>query len=76
MNWLIITSCTGEKRLTHVNQLTLTDFAKGQAHLAKREAKLPRQSAEQIYSGQQPIRLLRGISALREQGDQIDFHIL
>ena len=62
-----MTSCTGQKRVTLDRQLTKDDFAKGTEYVASREWELTDVlvSAETIYSGQQHVRLLRGINQLR-----------
>jgi queuine/archaeosine tRNA-ribosyltransferase len=61
----IITSCTGEKAVSHAEQLTLADFKKGPAHVAARESQLSKYltPAIDLYSGLQHQRLLRGIKA-------------
>jgi len=61
----IITSCTGEKKVNHERQLTLTDFQKGPEQVARREAELKGSltPAVELYSGLQHLRLLRGIQA-------------
>lgn len=68
MRLLIITSCTGEKSVTHERALTLEDFRKGPEHVARRERALQDllTPAEDLYTGQQHVRLMRGIRALRE----------
>jgi hypothetical protein len=76
---LIITSCTGEKTSSPANQLTLEDFARGGAHLAKREKELKdlAQPAGEIYTGQQHVRLMRGIEAAKaDKTLTVDLHIL
>ena len=54
MNWLILSSCTGQKLKTERGPIP----------------------AEKLYTGQQHLRLLRGISVLRKRGAKADFHIL
>ena len=82
MTRLIITSCTGEKVVESDRQLTREDFAKGAAHVAEREKELKDslRTAGEIYSGEQHVRLMRGVSAMRsalEAGPSpIDLHIL
>jgi len=79
MRILTITSCTGEKVSSPANQLTLDDFAQGGAHLKKREKELKdfALSAAEIYTGQQHVRLMRGIEAVKEAKNlKIDLHIL
>jgi hypothetical protein len=50
--------------------LTLQDFASGKQHIKKRERQLKEQMlpAEALYTGQQHVRLMRGVEALRESG--------
>ncbi len=62
----IITSCTGEKSVTHNRQLTLADFQQGVAHVAAREAEIDGvlSRAIDLYSGLQHQRLKRGINAV------------
>jgi predicted ABC-type ATPase len=78
----IITSCTGEKVVVSDWQLTREDFALGQKHVAKREKEMMDllRTAGEIYSGEQHIRLMRGVSALRSTLDSgrstVSLHIL
>jgi len=67
MRILIITSCTGEKVSSPANQLTPEDFAQGGPHLEAREKELKDFSlpAGEIYTGQQHVRLMRGVEANR-----------
>ena len=79
MRILTITSCTGEKVSSPANQLTLDDFVRGGAHLKKREKELKdfELPAGNIYTGQQHVRLMRGIEAVKEVKNlKIDLHIL
>lgn len=76
---LIITSCTGEKVVEHKRGLTLLDFARGVGHVKRRERQLAAvlTPAEELYSGQQHVRLMRGVRALRESGTfTVDLWIL
>ena len=68
---LIISSCTGEKSITSNKHLTQSDFEKGKAHLKKKEQALGEYltPAAELYSGQQHIRLMRGIEAIASQSD-------
>jgi hypothetical protein len=68
MRVLVVTSCTGEKVVTHDDALTLADFEKGAKHVAHRERELATllTSAEDLYSGLQHVRLMRGVRAFRE----------
>lgn len=67
MHILIITSCTGEKCHNDEQQLALHDFQQGADHLAQREQQLAHllTRAEDLYTGEQHVRLMRGIRALR-----------
>lgn len=80
MKLLILTSCTGEKHVEDVAQLTLDDFRAGPAHVADREQELSETLtlAEALYSGQQHVRLMRGIELIRGQNGSfdLDFEIL
>src|SRR5271157_741544 len=60
----IVTSCTGEKNVTHERQLSLADFQSGPAHIASREAELESVMTRgmDLYSGLQHQRLIRGIN--------------
>jgi len=62
----IITSCTGEKAVTHDHHLTLADFRQGRQQIAARESELNGSLAPamNMYSGLQHQRLLRGIRML------------
>ena len=68
MNILMLTSCTGEKRVTDPDQLTLEDFKKGKAYLTRREKELEEVSmrAGELYTGEQHVRLMRGVEATRK----------
>jgi hypothetical protein len=79
MKILVITSCTGEKVVDSDRQLTAEDFQKGHAHVVKREKGLKDllRSAGEIYSGDQHVRLMRGVEEIRKTAkDQIDLHVL
>jgi hypothetical protein len=69
MRILVITSCTGEKRHSPPTQLTQTDFTHlhDAATFAALEANLAayRTRAEDLYTGQQHLRLLRGLQPAR-----------
>lgn len=64
----ILTSCTGRKRFKPQNQLTYTDFVDDGSHLQHREHELNQYClpAAQMYTGQQHVRLMEGIRAVRE----------
>ena len=84
MRIVVITSCTGEKAVTDKRALTLRDFRKGKDHVKARESKLASlmTPAEQLYTGQQHVRLMRGIEAFREKHPKkgsdstLDLHIV
>ena len=82
MRILILTSCTGEKKFKPDNQLTMADFEKiGSKEFKQREKELSAYSlsAEEMYTGQQHIRLMRGLNLMAEasKGDIfIDLKIL
>jgi len=67
MRILIITSCTGEKAIRHERALTLADFREGREHVGCRETELSEllTPAEELYSGLQHARLMRGVYAAR-----------
>ena len=67
MRLLVITSCTGEKSVAPKNSLTLADFQKGKAHVRAREQELKQflTPAREIYTGEQHLRLMRGLSVVR-----------
>lgn len=74
----ILTSCTGEKKHTPANQLTLADFRHGREHVRAREAELKDllTPAGAIYTGEQHVRLMRGVDAARAAGVQCEVCIL
>ena len=81
---LVITSCTGEKGRRVAEGAQLADFRKGAAHVRKREAEIADllRSAEELYTGQQHVRLMRGVAAFRAahptngKGPALDLRIL
>lgn len=77
MRILIVTSCTGEKAVTHERALSCEDFAQGKAHVKRREKSLGKYltPAQELYSGLQHQRLMRGVSALRENGSKADLDL-
>lgn len=68
MRIVVITSCTGEKAVEHESALTLADFKQGSAHVSQREVGLQElmTPAEELYTGQQHVRLMRGVEAFRQ----------
>lgn len=76
---LVITSCTGEKSRSDTRQLTLADFKRGDAHVRAREMQLAAHMvpADELYTGPQHKRLMRGVRAARESGKvDVDLQIL
>jgi hypothetical protein len=84
MRILIITSCTGEKAVTADNALDVNDFRAGQEHVRQREKDLSDLllPAGEMYTGEQHVRLMRGVKALRTVSERngnhiaVDVHIL
>lgn len=68
MNTLIITSCTGEKSVTSKKQLIKSDFDAGGERVEQREEELKDflRTAGEIYTGEQHVRLMRGVEAVRK----------
>jgi hypothetical protein len=67
MRLLVITSCTGEKSVSHTDQLTLDDFRQGLEHIHTREQSFSEllTPAEQLYTGMQHERLMQGVNEVR-----------
>lgn len=81
MRTLILTSCTGEKAVDDPRQLVPADFQRGPAHVAQRERELKEllRPAGEIYTGEQHVRLMRGVTAFRKSAAKkakLDLHIL
>ncbi|NIM97172.1 MAG: queuine/archaeosine tRNA-ribosyltransferase, partial [candidate division Zixibacteria bacterium] len=69
MKILIITSCTAEKRYKPKKQLTQTDFLlRGTEAFLRREEELSAYQlpARKMYTGQQHVRLIRGLELMRK----------
>jgi len=76
---LIVTSCTGEKASKPQKQLTLEDFRQGPDHVAQREADVEESllPAGEMYTGQQHVRLMRGVQTCREtNAAEVDLWVL
>jgi hypothetical protein len=76
---LVVSSCTGEKSVTHEKALTKEDFALGKSHVKRREKSLASslRPAGELYSGLQHQRLMRGIGALQgHKTIEVDLWIL
>jgi len=79
----IITSCTGKKKYSPPNQLTQTDFEQIYVKdtFSRREEKLGqyRMLAKDLYTGQQHIRLMKGIEEFQAKAsneNEIDLWIV
>src|SRR5436190_1001475 len=77
---IILTSCTGDKANSPENQLVENDFRLvGTPAFIEREAELNEyvMRAEEMYTGQQHVRLMRGVNLLRDLDNyEIDLHIV
>jgi hypothetical protein len=84
MKILIITSCTGEKAVEHTLALTMEDFRQGAEHVGRREQELADvlMPARDLYTGQQHVRLMRGVRAYETahltngSGPALELHVL
>jgi queuine/archaeosine tRNA-ribosyltransferase len=79
MRILVISSCTGEKAVEVENPLTLADFKADQQVLKERmqELGLLGLPAQELYTGQQHLRLIKGIKEVTEKKEiALDFYIL
>lgn len=82
MKILIVTSCTGEKKFKPDNQLTMADFKTiGSKQFKKREKELSsyRVPADEMYTGQQHVRLMRGLKLIADSSEEnikVDLKIL
>tara|TARA_Y100001934_G_C12382677_1_gene793434 strand:+ start:2044 stop:4083 length:2040 start_codon:yes stop_codon:yes gene_type:complete len=81
MRVLILTSCTGEKSLSFKQSPNYLDFKKGPEHLKKLEKTNSTflTPAKNLYTGQQHIRLLKGINKFQNskiKKDQLNLYIL
>lgn len=77
MRILVVSSCTGDKARQTEGQLTIADFEKGREHVQQREQSLREHMlpCEQMYTGQQHVRLMAGIRACSSQA-LVDLYIL
>jgi Queuine tRNA-ribosyltransferase len=79
---LTLTSCTGEKAVDDPRHLVLEDFGRGPQYVAERENELGEmlRPAGEMYTGQQHVRLMRGVAAYRQstpvKNSRLDLHIL
>lgn len=74
MKIVVITSCTGEKSVESPHGLKLVDFQRGTEHVQAREEELVDllRPAEELYTGQQHVRLMRGVNAFRNANSGTD----
>jgi queuine/archaeosine tRNA-ribosyltransferase len=74
----ILTSCTGQKAVEDPTHLTLEDFRRGHVHIRERERVLNDKltPAENLYSGMQHVRLMRGVQVARNARMDIDLKIV
>lgn len=74
---LVVTSCTGQKKHSPENQLTLEDF-KNNEHLSDKTMDLSayKATAAKMYTGRQHTALMKGIEEYRKTKNDIDLAIL
>jgi hypothetical protein len=73
----VLTACTGRKASGVGDVLTREDFTRGNRHLAARHRRATSDlvPAEQLYTGQQHVRLMRGVTAARAAGHDVTVSI-
>jgi len=79
MRILVISSCTSKKnKLDGSPSLTAKELSSGDSVLTSAHKKNARylQSAEDLYSGEQHVRIMRGLKEVRNNGHNVDFKIL
>ena len=73
----VITSCTGQKAIKPDRIINFSEFKSRDAWIAQREREAGVLTpAEDLYTGQQHIRLMRGVRAARQRGAKVDVQIL
>lgn len=74
----IITACTGLKAPSVHAPLTMSDFAHGREHVrvVHRRQHASLMPAEQLYRGQQHVRLMRGVEFARALGHRVSVSIV
>lgn len=72
----VLTACTGAKALRHARALRREDFEREAEHVRARTADLPTLPAEDLYTGAQHVRLMRGVRAARAAGLAVDVRVL
>ena len=74
---LVVTSCTGKKASKPNNQLIQDDFKSKELLKSRSEELLKYQcKAEEMYTGEQHVRLMKGIHKLREKNIAVDLWIV
>jgi len=81
MRVLIITSCTGEKAVSDTDAPELSDFKRGDRHIDRLHKELSGvfMPAEQLYTGQQHVRLMSSVDSIRAHDEPslaIDLFVL
>lgn len=67
MHIQVFTSCTGKKRVSPKNQLSQEDFAdRSELKHRKKELRKYRLPAAKMYTGEQHVRLMKGVRAARK----------
>lgn len=74
----VITACTGVKAPSEASPLTMRDFARGRRHVEDVHQRRSKSlvPAEQLYRGQQHVRLMRGVEAARARGHRVSVSIV
>ena len=75
---LFLTSCTGDKKYKPTNQLIQDDFKQiGTDWFSEKEGQLEkyRLPAKEMYTGQQHLRLMRGLDLLRESCPEVQIDL-
>jgi hypothetical protein len=77
---LVLSSCTGVKAENNGPSLAASDFARGRSYIEgrhRRDLAASLTAAEDLYRGQQHLRLMRGVHAARSAGTiDVDLRIL
>jgi hypothetical protein len=78
LNISVLTACTGLKIPTGGVELTQRDFARGPSHITALHRRLAQSlvPAEQLYRGQQHVRLMRGVDTARALGHRVSVSIV
>ena len=75
---IVVTACTGQKADSSASLLRTRDFARGATHIEKHHRRMPDalRRAENLYRGQQHVRLMRGVEAARAAGWEVQVSIV